>query len=166
MGRYLYTIKDKNTGNVLFVGGEGAAARFLDCDTNYLCSLARRTAVTGKQTTYGDKEVMREWVETVVACQCCGIEMKNVRPNQLYCPECAKKRKNSRNSKGVEMQCLQEDGTMISVDEKQREMQKRCHGCVYFGGEKYMNASCNYLFIVGHSRGCPGGDNCTKRKTK
>lgn len=166
MGRWLYTIKDRKTGEVLFVGGEGASARFLDCEPAYMTSLARRNTTTGKRTVYGDKVVTREWADTSVECQQCGVTIKNAKPNQKYCYNCVRKRKRYSNKEGILLSCLQEDGTMMQIQEKQRQMQERCHGCIYFGAERYMNATCNYLFIVGHSRGCPPGEGCTKRKEK
>lgn len=166
MGRYLYTIKDKQTGEVLFAGGEGDSARFLNCDPVYMSNITRRGTMAGKRIFYGNKEITRQWVDAIVECQMCGITIENGRPNQKYCRACAKKRKNSHISSGISMQCLQEDGILIHIQQKQRQMQEHCRGCIYFGGENYMNASCNYLFIVGHSRGCPPGAGCTVRKEK
>lgn len=166
MGRYLYTIKDRKTGEILFVGGEGDSARFLDCDPSYMSSLARRCTLAGKRTLYGDKEITREQVNVDVQCQVCGVTIKNASPNRKYCSACARKVHRKRNDEGITMQCLQEDGTYIDVNEKKRQMQAACRGCFYFGGENYMNATCNYLFIVGHSRGCPPGVGCIRRKEK
>lgn len=39
-------------------------------------------------------------------------------------------------------------------------MSRYCSGCVYFGS--YLR-NCDYIFIEGHSRGCPPGKGCTKR---
>ena len=164
--RYLYTIKDRKTGEILFVGGEGASARFLGCDASYVRTLALRDKSTAIRSFYGDKEVTREWTDSSVECKLCGITIHGARPNRKYCPDCAQKIKRNHNSEGIPMQCLQEEGTYMHIQEKQRQMQERCHGCDYFGGENYMNATCNYLFIVGHSRGCLPGAECTQRKEK
>lgn len=40
---------------------------------------------------------------------------------------------------------------------------KKCQNCAYRCGEKKFKY-CNYLSIVGHSRGCPPGIYCTKYK--
>ena len=165
MGRYLYTIKDKETGEVLFVGGEGASAKFLDCEPSYMSALGRN-ASTEKRTIYGDKVITREWTDTSVECMRCGITIKNTCANQKYCTNCARMRRKLSRNKGIQIQYLQEDGILLRIQEKQQLMQERCHGCIYFGAENYMNATCNYLFIVGHSRGCPPGEGCTVRKER
>ena len=166
MGRYLYTIKDRASGEVLFVGGEGASAQFLGCDPAYMSSLARRETASGKRTFYGDKEVTRVWAESSVQCQMCGIVLRNARPNRKYCSNCAKKVKRKQSHEGITMQSLQEDGTYIHIQEKQRQMQEECRGCVYFGGENYANATCNYIFVEGHSRGDRPGEKCSRRKER
>lgn len=35
----------------------------------------------------------------------------------------------------------------------------KCESCSYYS---YTTQSCDYIFIVGHSRGCKGGDECVK----
>jgi len=36
-----------------------------------------------------------------------------------------------------------------------------CHGCIY---RQRNDSSCNYIFMEGHSRGCPPGKGCTKKE--
>lgn len=50
-----------------------------------------------------------------------------------------------------------------------RKWNKNCRDCVYFFGINDPSCTCNYIFMEGHSRGCPPGDECTvkvKRKRK
>lgn len=164
VARYLYTIKSTITGETLFAGGEGAAAQFLDCNPTYMSVLGKRSEADGKGAKYGDFEVSRTWEKADLQCRQCGAMIYDAKTNQRYCSRCAKERIAQAKNKGIAMQELQDDGTHISVQEKQRRMQEPCRGCIYFGGENYLNASCNYIFIVGHSRGCPPGDGCTVRK--
>lgn len=166
MGRYIYTIKDLKTGEVLFVGGEGTSAQFLDCEPAYLSSIGRRAELVGRSATYGNREITREWEDTIAECRQCGVKIENVRPTQKYCRQCAADRRRGKGSIALTTELLQEDGWHPSVREKQLQMQKNCKGCIYFGGENYMNATCNYIFIVGHRRECPGGDGCAKRRDR
>lgn len=38
-----------------------------------------------------------------------------------------------------------------------------CRGCIYF---QKNDKSCNYIFIEGHSRGCPPGKDCIRKTVK
>ena len=40
---------------------------------------------------------------------------------------------------------------------------KKCKTCKYRTSESAMNR-CDYIFIIGHSRGCDPGDKCTTYK--
>ena len=40
---------------------------------------------------------------------------------------------------------------------------KKCKNCKYRAGKSAMNR-CDYVFIIGHSRHCDPGDNCTVYK--
>lgn len=43
---------------------------------------------------------------------------------------------------------------------------KRCRDCLYYSDNSRHHAhgwaSCDYILLVGHSRGCPAGDECTR----
>ena len=43
---------------------------------------------------------------------------------------------------------------------------KNCRDCVYFFGNNDFSCTCNYIFIKGHSRGCPPGDGCTVKEKR
>lgn len=151
MGVYIYTIKDRLSGEVLYAGRKAAAARYLGCSENYLYKLALRKYRTGDKSPYGRMEISRQCQEWV-RCVDCGAEIPGANSSRVRCDACNKARKRERDEKRRKKKSLQE------------ELQKGCIGCFYFRGSIYTNRCCNYIFIEGHSRGCPPGEGCTKRK--
>lgn len=167
MGRYIYTVKDRITDEVLFVGGETACAEYLDCTPTYVSTMASRELSRKNKARFSDVVVTREFREWDVYCKDCGAKIPGARPNRVRCDTCKNKRKRMQEMRyrDPELPVVLDDNYM-TTEEKQRAMQEACHGCVYFGGENYMNATCNYLFIVGHSRGCQPGKECIRRKNR
>ena len=165
MAAYIYTVKDRQTGEELFAGREEPCAKFLDCSVGYLRSLARREDIPDK-SQWAHVAVERQLEDTARICVDCGAEMVNVSPKRKRCPKCARKRNQEL------MRSYKESHQVHRRDEKtaqgpsQAEMQKPCIGCAYFGGENNLNNSCNYIFIVGKRRPCPPGKDCTVKKPK
>ena len=167
MGRFIYTIKDRNTGAILFVGGESSCAEYLDCAPTYIRDMSIRKTTRKHNTRFSHLEVTREYTEANVFCRDCGAKIPGANPNRLRCDACIRKRKRMLNAKyRTQEHPLSLEDDYLTIAEKQRVMQEACRGCAYFGGENYMNATCNYVFIVGHSRGCPPGEGCTQRKER
>lgn len=166
MGVYIYKIKDRQTGKELFAGREREAAAHLGCAPKYLYQLAVGEVKSSKKSAYCHVEVSREWTEEPVYCVDCGAEIHGAAPTRERCDDCRKKRRGEirreHNKKAKEQRATNRVEYAVS----QGEMQKDCVGCVYFGGQNYINRSCNYIFKEGHSRGCPPGAGCTKRKPK
>lgn len=98
-------------------------------------------------------------------CEDCGTLLVNVPIARRLCRPCAikrqaeyqreyrKKRREQKEAKGVTHQ-------VPTVNPNK----KYCKDCVYWGCRHYVgNSCCNYIFIEGHSRGCPPGKDCTKK---
>lgn len=47
-----------------------------------------------------------------------------------------------------------------------RTYNPECEGCIYYRAiwEKQLDWTCDYYVITGKRRGCPTGDQCTKRE--
>ena len=177
MAAYIYTIKDRNTEEVLFQGRQTECANFIDCDPAYVWTLSERTQAPTANTKYAKYKVEREWDANVdslhggrrekdTICLSCGKSLTGVASTRKRCPECAPKWQKEYNRHKMRMQREKQQDLprMQEVDVKQREMQEPCIGCAYFTGLSTYARTCNYIFLENHSRGCPPGSKCTKRK--
>ena len=95
-------------------------------------------------------------------CEDCGVMMENVSPIRKYCYACARVRRNECEAKLREKRRVERTGS-LQPKAISNPYAKYCKGCMYWGGESC--TCCNYIFYEGHSRGCPPGKDCTKRKT-
>lgn len=163
MGAYIYKVTDRVTGEVLFTGREGETAKYLGCSQKYVCKLGQRNGRPGKGAIISYVNVSREWTEIPVYCLDCGVEIQGAGPRRERCDECRKKR-NIKASEAFRENKKQGRKNVIECATSRAQLQKDCIGCFYYGGENYINRTCNYIFIEGHSRGCPPGAACTKRK--
>lgn len=166
MGVFIYKIKDRQTGKVLFTGREGAAAEYLGCAHKYLYQLAVGEVRSSKKTAFSHVVVSRQWQDEPVRCVDCGVEIPGAGPTRERCDDCRKKRRGEIRREHSKKAKEQRATNRVEYAVSQGEMQKDCVGCIYFGGQNYINRSCNYIFKEGHSRGCPPGAGCTKRKPK
>lgn len=177
MAAYIYTIKDRETKEVLFRGRQTECAEFIDCDPAYVWTLSERTQAPAAKTKYAKYKVEREWDvsaeslhggrrEKDTACLSCGKPLVGVISTRKCCPECAPKWQKEYNRMKMRMRRNKQQDFPTAQDEDiaQLEMQKPCIGCVYFTGMNTYARTCNYIFVEDHSRGCPPGAKCTKRK--
>lgn len=165
MGVFIYKIKDRRTGEVLFTGRESAAAEYLGCAAKHVQQLADRKG-QHKNTAYGGFEISRQWEEKPVLCVDCGAEIPGAGPKRERCDSCRQKRKKAMESE-YHRKIKQLSGeNLVEYAISKQELQKDCVGCIYFGGEHYINSTCNYIFMEGHSRGDRYGEKCTKRKER
>lgn len=163
MAVYIYTVKDRETGEELLQGREGACARYLDCSEDYVRTLAKRERAPSK-TRFGHVVVERCLEDVPVRCVDCRVVIPNAGPMCKRCPECARRRNLEQARRN-----RQEHPTVGStrdISEAQARMQRPCIGCAYFGGENNVNNSCNYIFIEDKRRPCPPGKDCTVKKPK
>lgn len=166
VGVYIYKIKDRQTGKELFAGREREAAAHLGCAPKYLYQLAVGEVKSSKKSAYCHVEVSREWTEEPVYCVDCGVLIPGAGPTRKLCDDCKKVRNKRATREWQRRESLQKGVERVSYAVSQYELQKDCFGCVYYGGENYINSTCNYIFKEGHSRGDRYGEKCTKRKPK
>ena len=77
-------------------------------------------------------------------CKMCGRLMENVGASRKYCSSCLRFRNAHRMiSKGLVLE------------------NNNCIDCRFF-----QTGSCSYIFIVGHSRPCPPGRECTVKEKR
>lgn len=179
MAAYIYTVKDRQTGEVLCKGYQQECGDFIGCDPKYVWVLSEKDIQPTPWSKYGQFKVEREWDEDVanahggrrsknVVCADCGILMEGVSAKRRRCPECSAKYAKEYNRKRMrERRNLPPEAyDILEVDKSQMEMQRPCIGCAYFTGMSTYARTCNYIFVEDHSRGCPPGKQCTKRKER
>lgn len=179
MAAYIYTVKDWKTDEVLFRGYQQECGNFLGCDTKYVWVLSEKDTQKTPWSKYGKFKIEREWGEDVanahggrrsknVICADCGTLMEGASAKRRRCPQCAEKwaKEYNRRQMRERRNLQQEVYSIVDVDKDQAEMQRPCIGCAYFTGMSAYARTCNYIFVEDHSRGCPPGKNCTKRKER
>ena len=162
MGVYIYKISDRKTGEVLFTGRQSECGEYLGCGAKTILRLASRETHAEKNTKYAQYTVTREWKDEIPVCVDCGTEMPGAVPIRHRCPDCARKRKNEKTAKWNREHRA---GERIP-DDPAALSRAACVGCRYWGGESYISGTCNYIFIKGHSRGCPPGTGCNVREER
>lgn len=102
------------------------------------------------------------WKKADKNCVDCGVLLENVNVSKLRCAECAKKRiavyRERSKLKMLEKQGL---GKQLKPEHK-----NPCEGCKYWFGNNEFSICCNYIFIKGHRRPCPPGNECTVKETR
>ena len=177
MAAYIYTIKDRETKEVLFRGRQTECAYFIDCDPSYVWTLSERTEAPIAKTKYAKYIVEREWDSSAesqhggirqkdTVCLSCGKPLVGVASTRKRCPGCAEKwnKEHKRLQNQIRRNQPQALRGIKDIDREQFEMQKPCVGCAYFTGLSTYARTCNYIFLEDRSRGCPPGAKCTKRK--
>lgn len=97
-------------------------------------------------------------------CEGCGVLLVNVVAGRKYCYECAKKRQREYQRAYAIRERSKKGKSKAPQVPTANPNKEYCKGCVYWGCRHYVgNSCCNYIFIEGHSRGCPPGKDCTKR---
>lgn len=166
MSVYIYTIRDRESGETLFTGGEYAASRFLGCGRSHLRKLAKTERLSNKKTFYSWAHIERSKCIMPQKCVDCGAELPGAAGMRRRCDACNTARRLEQQKGYTNKRKAVAPKSVVEIAQEQRKLQEPCDGCAYFGGEHYINRSCNYIFIEGHSRGCPPGADCTKRKEK
>lgn len=166
MAAYIYTIKDRESGKVLFSGREVECSKFLGTDPKTIYYLVTRDTDPKKSYKFGRYKVERELRadaprggdrrKDTVCCDC-GIPLPGVGAKRKRCPDCAEKRK---------MLWHVEHRGVVPRGVTAEELQRPCKGCSYLGGGIYIDRTCNYIFMEGHRRPCPPGERCTVKKLK
>ena len=167
MDTYIYTVKDRETGEILFRGDADACAEFVGCPSHNIPALATRPPEYKRKSRYSMYLVERhsdgnptrggERRKDIKCCDC-GVLMKNVGANRRRCPECSynyslvKNREYMRNLLGIK-------SPLAPIHNPNS---KYCEGCIYFQGDSMR--CCNYIFIVGNRRPCPPGKDCTVKR--
>ena len=167
MAEYLFTVKDRQTGEILFRGSSQECADYIGCEKRYIRDLIRNKPEYKKNTKYSMYEVERYVFEKGkrggsrkkdVVCEDCGLLMKNVHCRTIRCPECARKYNNR--SKAQRMREIRGEAPKPKPTTPIRNPNaKYCEGCVYYEGG--FTKMCSYIFIKGKSRPCPPGKDCT-----
>ena len=170
MSEYIYTIKDRETGEVLLEGLCAECCAFLGCSSNQLSALAVNPYEYKAKTKYSGYKVERFCKGTPrtggrrvtdTFCVDCGIKMEQVGANRKICDECAKKR--NRKNKTEHMRRAR--GSKARDDNPKSE-KDYCEGCIFYDGVYDSNKCCNYFLDTGMRRPCPPGKGCTVKKTK
>jgi hypothetical protein len=166
MAEYIYTVKDRQTGEVLCKGSAIECSEIIGCDHDYVRRLALAEPKRSTNAKYYMYLVEREMFgepkrggarRKDVTCLGCGLLMKNAHSRTLRCPECAKKHNRISNAQRM----CEIRGTAPRPSPIRNPNAKYCVGCVYYQGE--ITKCCNYIFIKGKSRPCPPGKDCTEK---
>ena len=169
MSGYLYTIKDRQTGEVLLQGTRQECADYMGCDSSWVIDLATKDRVYTAKTKCSKYKVERQVIGEVkpggahkrdYICCDCGVLMKNVSTSRRRCLECS--RKHNRDANRARMRRLRETGLVASPKIKKAN-NNWCEGCIYFRGEFEINRCCNYYLDTDKRRPCPPGEGCTVR---
>lgn len=172
MAEYIYTVKDRETGEILFRGGYRESAEFIGCTANHIIALATIPYEYKTKTKYSQYKVERNCQGTPrpggarlkdIACCDCGVLMENVGARRQRCDECQAKHKIIQNREYMRsIRGIQTAFTPIKPNASRRY----CEGCVYYKGEYEMNLCCNYMLDTGKRRPCPPGKGCTVKTRK
>jgi hypothetical protein len=105
-------------------------------------------------------------------CEVCGEMMHDVSPQRMFCVDCRKEMEKARRATEKVSAYNREYHKNYKRRKRKKSLdvpapiynpyQKFCKKCIYWGGHSESDACCNYIFRVGHSRGCPPGKGCTK----
>ena len=168
MAECLYTVKDRETGEILCQGSSQECADFLGCEYGIIQILARKEQQYKYNTKWSMYKIERQVFGEIknggahkkdVICCDCGLLMKSVSASRKRCPEC--QRKHTLKRKRDRMR--EARGTTAVHRQNKNKNKAYCDGCVYFFGYYDINKCCNYIFIKGKQRPCPSGKECTER---
>ena len=167
MAGYLFTVKDRQTDEILCQGSAQECADFIGCKNSYIRDLTRKQPEYKINHKYSAYKVERQVVGEVkrggahkkdVICCDCGVLMVNACVLRKRCPECQKK--HETDARRERMRRMRETG-LVASPKIQNENNNYCEGCKHFRGEFVINQCCNYLFDTGKRRPCPPGKDCT-----
>ena len=170
MAGYLFTVKDRQTGEILYQGWAKDCAGFLGCTTSYLRELARLQPEHKANTKYAKYKVERQACGEVkpggahkrdTICCDCGVLMVNVSTSRRRCPECS--RIHDLKHKREKMRMMRSGGVCASL-KIPKAKNNYCEGCIHFRGDFEINRCCNYYLDTGKRRPCAFGDGCTVKQ--
>ena len=98
-------------------------------------------------------------------CYDCGVIMIGVKPMQMYCDACAKKR-NRKNAAAAKKEQNRRKMTRGTASPIHNPNEPYCQGFRYWYGKSSGCDVCNYIFVMGSRRPCPPGKGCKVRKDK
>ena len=168
MAGKFYTIKDRQSGEVLCQGGQSVCMNFLGCSSSCLRSLAMKDVQSRKYQKYEITFEISDLVkpggrhEKDVICCDCGVLMKNVDATRKRCAECA--RKHALEHKREKMR--EKRSSTPLVTKKVTKKTNYCEGCIHYRGVYVTDLCCNYYFDTDKRRPCPFGEGCTVKATK
>ena len=159
-----FTVKDRQTGEILCQGTSKECAEYVGCDRKYLRDLATAQQKNKKESKYFKYKVERRGevkrggsrTKDIVCCDC-GVLMRNVCASRKRCPECVRKYNLERNR--LHMREIR--NTPLAQPNIVNKNKSGCEGCIYFSADYEINKCCNYIFIKGKRRPCPPGNECT-----
>lgn len=169
MAAYIYTIKNRETGEVLRQGTKQQCAEYIGTSSEYIRMLAVQDRVYENPTKFSTYKVERHVDgernkggsrKKDIICLDCGLLMENASAHRKRCPECALKYTRAQNLLKIRSLRNQAEASRYipPLDTSS------CAGCFYFSGVTLGGRTCNYIFIVGKRRPCPPGKDCTVRK--
>lgn len=167
MAECIYTVKDRQTGEILCRGTEKECAAYLGCRESYVRGLIRQQPEYKANTKYSKYKVERHGEvkrggsrrKDVVCCDC-GVLMKNVCVSRRRCPECARKHAREQNKQHMR----EVRNIPLAQPQIVNKNKEGCDGCKYFYGTWI--PSCNYIFEEDKRRPCPPGKECTVKVRK
>lgn len=166
MAEYLFTVKDRQTGEILCQGTKQECADYIGCDESYIRGLIRTQPEYKGKTKYSEYKVERQVFGEIkhggarksdVTCMDCGLLMKNASATRKRCPECQRKHHLEENKHYMR----EVRNTTVAKPKKTKKGETGCEGCVYFFADYAVNNCCNYIFIKDKPRPCPPGKDCT-----
>lgn len=170
MAEYIYTIKDRETGEILLKGLCAECCAYLGCSPSQISALATIPHEYKVKTKFSKYKVERFSEDrpqmggkrlTDTVCVDCGAKLEQVGANRKRCDDCAKKR-NRKNRAEYMRRVRQTTGRV----EHPKPVKDYCEGCIFYDGEYDSNKCCNYFLDTGMRRPCPPGKGCTVKKTK
>ena len=169
MDAYLFTVKDRQTGEVLCQGSAIKCADYIGCAQSYIRYMSGGYIkyISKAKTKHSRYKVERQAIGELkrggakkkdVTCWDCGTLMENVSAHRKRCSEC--QRKHTLKQKKRKMREIRNGLEQPKIFNKNKS---GCEGCVYFFGDYEVNKCCNYIFIEDKRRPCPPGKDCTVR---
>jgi hypothetical protein len=159
-----FTVKDRQTGEILCHGTQKECADFLGCDLRYVRDLAAVQPEYKTETKYSKYRVERHGevkrggarMKDVICCDC-GVLMENVGATRRRCPECVRR----FNLERKRLQMREARNANLVLPNIANKNKTGCEGCIYYSADYEVNKCCNYIFIKGKRRPCPPGNECT-----
>lgn len=176
---YMYTIRSRETGEVLFKGRRKECCAFLGCSASTLSVITSGKRQNGElaQRYIIDHEQCAALDRKDIICEECGCLVRNVDHRKRLCPACAQRREkeqrkreqrertNPLEKKREPTKQAPAARTEEEIFQDLRRMQKKCAGCIYLGGRQELK-TCNYIFLKDRKRPCPPGDGCTVKTVR